>query len=1274
LALGSAALSLLLFASVASASTTICATGSGAGQCQNPRGIATDFETGHLYVADTANNRVDVFATGGTFLSAFGWGVKTGANTLQSCTAASTCRAGIAGAGAGQFSSPSWIAVDNVAASASRHDVYVGTDNFRVQKFTPTGELLGSFGKQGTGPCEFARGEDPLGVGPSGNVYVADSFDKDGGGKEHIFVNRVIVFSPAGACLEELPLPLEGEFQSIKDLAIDSTGHIYVRVEASGHGIRKYSPTGVLEYTLDVAGETGGVKTEGLGSEGLTIDDADNLFVKQEAEHQIEGSTPYFFTEYSSTGLKLKRFGYLLINGAFLAPSLAFYHSAGGDLYASEGTAAGGGTKEVEYLQLPPPGPVVLPTPCKVKKGTLGNTKATLQALVNPEGTATTVHFEYIDDEGFVANGNSFSGPNKPNVGPEGEPTAADFELREASAQVELVPETKYHCRAVATNAEGSATGEEGTFTSLEPLEIGPTTVSGVGTETATLNAQVNPLGVPGTTGYFEYVEEATYEKDIAELGPEHGFDHAVKAPDPAEPLDFGTGESLALRSLALSGLKPGTSYRFRIVATDSKIKLKGIELPGPTASFRTFQTGAAVSDNRAYELVSPGEKNSAEVGTFGPGSGFFEDRSARIQAAAGSGESITYTSWTSFGAAEGAFAASQYLSKRTASGWATANTSPFGFVANPLFPPYIGFTPDLRYGAFKTTEPALTADCRKGSEDMYLRDNETGELRCLSPETPGGPEFACLIYAGASADASRVFVAGRPEGGKTFTYRLYELTAGGVQPIGILPGGELAPATEGTAFGPSASSSGTENCGVTRTRLNSAISRDGSKVFWTYAPADLSKPTQLFVRVNGEETIQLDAKQAGGTKANAGIFMTASADGSVAYFTDTGRLIAGSKANPGSGVEDPGEPDLYRYELGKAKPLTDLTKGAVAGNVQGVVGASEDGSYLYFVAKAALSGEEANARGQKAKEGANNLYLYHEDKPTFIATLSVEDRLDWSRNPRFLKARVSPDGKHLAFLSIEAQQLAGYDNARAEGEPCEYLLSENSAELVGSPLCAQAFLYDAESGELTCASCNPSGARPLGPAVLPGWINGFEGPRYLSDDGQRFFFESLDALTPGDENGKLDVYEFEQAGAGSCSEANPTFAPSSGGCLFAVSSGKSQDESFLIDASNDGRDVFLSTREQLTGWDVNENFDIYDYREGGGFPEPQSVPQCAGEAGCKPPPSSPPAFVAPPRIEGPGNSPAKAKKKRHKQKKSRHQQNHQSGHHKANPNGKTGR
>ncbi|HEX4670282.1 MAG TPA: NHL repeat-containing protein [Solirubrobacterales bacterium] len=1254
-------LSFLIFISAASADITIGQPGEGAGQTKNPQGLATDFETGRLYVADRDNNRVDVFEANGTFVMAFGWGVDTEAAEFQTCTTASGCNAGIAGSGAGQFNHPTSVAVDNDASSASRHSVYVGTENFRVQKFKATGGFVEAFGGQGTGPCQFSRIKDPIAVGPGGEVDVADSYDKDGEGPLEVFVSRIVRFDAAGKCLSEVPL-FEGN-EAINEFAVDSAGDFYVTVERGGGLVRKYDPSGTPLYRLGSNEGKGSIANE---AQGLAVDVSDNLFVKQSGSQLTKSSIDYFFTEYDSSGATVRRFGYFVRVGTeFLTVSgLAAYHGADGDLFASRKPSSS--LNEVKYLALSS-GPVVMPEACKVKTGALGNIKATLQAEVNPEGKATTVRFQYVDEDHFEAEG--FSNPEETA---ESESIGSDFDMHEASTVADLVPETEYHCRAVATNADApiGVKGLEGTFTSKPPLEIGTTTVSDVGVEEATLNATVNPLGVPNTTGYFEYVSEATYLKDSTELGPEHGFDHATKVPNIGAgepPIDFGAGESFVAGSVQVSGLTPSTSYRYRIVASDSKILPK--EIAGPAEAFRTFGADAgALPDNRAYELASPAQKNSADVAVPGAGGGIHEPRSSRIQAGASSGEAITYTSWTSFGEAKGApGAASQYLSKRTASGWETENISPPGLLRNPVVVPYTGFTPDLGFGALRVDEPALTADCPEGFQSLYLRDNARGALRCLTPETP--KSGSCFVYAGASEDGSHVFFAaqgsyaGAPEGNG---FNLYEWSATrGLEPVSILPGETEAvvPDVE-TSFGARGVVE-TAGCQTGQTTLRHVVSADGRIVFWTYGGKYESSNQPLLARIDGGETIQLDAKVGGG-KGGEGNFLAASADGSKAFFTAPGKLNSEAKAAG----------QLYRYDTAE-RTLNDLTPGAIAPEVLGVVGASDDGSYLYFVAKGALTGAQEGAVDEIATAGKENLYSWHEGEGLrFIALLAPEDVSDWSTQPQDLSAHVSPDGRHLAFLSLEAEALAGYDNRVAAGDHC--LWEALNKELSGNPLCPEAFLYDAEAKVLTCVSCNPSGARPLGPTLLPGWTNVYEGPRYLSEDGSKFFFESFDAISAVDENGKRDVYEFERAGKGSCTSESPAFDPAVGGCHFLVSSGKSTDHSYLVDASLDGRDVFLSTRSPLVGWDSNENYDVYDARERGGFPEPVEAPICQGEA-CLPPSPSPPATSSPFHFEGPLNPVARPrpckpkprkpkpskhgrKSKKHKAKKSRGCANHKRG------------
>src|SRR5262249_49440861 len=124
--------------------------------------------------------------------------------------------------------------------------------------------------------------------------------------------------------------------------------------------------------------------------------------------------------------------------------------------------------------------------------------------------------------------------------------------------------------------------------------------------------------------------------------------------------------------------------------------------------------------------------------------------------------------------------------------------------------------------------------------------------------------------------------------------------------------------------------------------------------------------------------------------------------------------------------------------------------------------------------ARGALPGD--CAPGERAAfpdlpDGACYLYVAHFNgegwETRYIATLSQEDQPDWGGGGETLArliARVSPNGRFLAFMSKEP--LTGYDNedAAAAGARDE-----------------EVFVYDATEHRITCASCNPGGARPSG-------------------------------------------------------------------------------------------------------------------------------------------------------------------------------------------------
>jgi hypothetical protein len=205
---------------------------------------------------------------------------------------------------------------------------------------------------------------------------------------------------------------------------------------------------------------------------------------------------------------------------------------------------------------------------------------------------------------------------------------------------------------------------------------------------------------------------------------------------------------------------------------------------------------------------------------------------------------------------------------------------------------------------------------------------------------------------------------------------------------------------------------------------------------------------------------------------------------------------------------------------------------------------------------------------------------------------------------------RTSGDGLTVAFLSKES--LTGYDNTdQSSGEPDSEVFIENA-------------------GGLHCVSCNPSGEPPLGPSTIPGAIANCAGPnatriykpRDLSANGLRLFFDSSDQIVNGDASGAQDVYEWEAPGAGSCAPGSPGFFATAGGCIFLISSGSSPQASEFVDASADGRDAFFLSSDSLIETDSG-SVDLYDAREGGGFPLPPPQIPCEGDA-CQHVPSPP--------------------------------------------------
>jgi DNA-binding beta-propeller fold protein YncE len=1230
-------------AGVASADTPIGTRGSGKGQILNPSGLAVDQSQDALYVADSGNSRVDVFkASTGEFEFAFGGGVQDGLSPeLQVCV--STCFKGISGGPAGFFNRAEGIAVDTNPLGPA---VYVFENgNHRVQRFSPGGAFVWAIGggvNQTTGEdlCTASSGDTcgagttgdvdrhfnevlsgGVAVGPDGVVYVADQIG--------VIPNRQVrvqKFESSGTYIETLVLSIAGGSGRVSGIAVDSAGNIYVATNNTTGAVRKFSPAGVELSAVNPS----------FNNSAVAVDSDDRLLVA-DATGEAPSDPPISkILEYGADGAPLRTF-----YGSFeqvLRSLTPFETGPTGveTVFTAEAPASASAIESgVRLVSAPPPGAVVYPR--EIKATDIGNRKATLTAKVNPEGKATTYHFEYISDEDFQAAGSSFgagvlSTPSM-SLGPE------DYIQHPVAAAVtDLFPETLYHFRVVAENADsepGGSVSPTAEFTTKEPLEFGEAWSTGGVTDPVSLHAEVNPLGIPATA-WFQYVELSEWEAD--------GYLGADEVPEP--PIELGEGESAQDISAVLPELLEGVTYRYRVLA-NNRCKPEPAplcEYAGPEGEFTTAVavepglgcpnddlrqegSGGFLPDCRGYEMVSPVNKGGANVETLFNISGF----PAALDQAASSGESLTYSTYKAFGDVASAPYANQYLARRGDGGWETEAISPqregpslMTYFSAQLDRQYKAFSPDLCSGwVVQDANPTLAETAIEGYPGLYRRDNcgDAGAFEALTVLDPPAaqppnlpPRKFIPELLGSSEDGSvTIFTVNENltedappqpqecidetnQSAEPCLPRLYEARAGELSYVCILPGG--GPYAGGCSAG---TPSGGTGSGRFANVVN-AISDDGSRIFWS---ASANGPGQLYARIDGTETIEIPASNPQ--------FQAAAADGSKVLYSEGG--------------------SLFEYDLAAEEETL------IAGGVKGVAGASEDASRVYFASTQVLTGEELNSEGNKAALGEGNLYLYEAGVGfSFIGILSPIDISEAEPSPiakipdRRL-SRVASSGEELVFMSRAS--LTGYDNRDAASKERDF----------------EVFLYDAEADELLCPSCNPTGGRPEGrqltqkllegrwaAARIPTFQSQLYGQRVITDDGSRVYFDSFEALVSRDVNDEEDVYQWQELGAGECTEAAKTYSAPAAGCIDLISSGQSTRGSELVDISADGADVFIRTFESLVGQDPGLR-DIYDARIGGGFAGPASPPIiCEGEF-CPQPAKDAPVAVAPASpAAGPGN------------------------------------
>jgi|SRR5271166_488371 len=169
-------------------------------------------------------------------------------------------------------------------------------------------------------------------------------------------------------------------------------------------------------------------------------------------------------------------------------------------------------------------------------------TSATLEGSVNPNGAeVTSCEVEYGPSEAY---GSQAPCESLPATGTSAEGVSAPV--------AGLSADTTYHYRILAASENGTGYGGDGTFTTLpEAPAVVTGSVSSLGEVSAKLNGTVDPNGAEVTNCHFAYGRTEAYgsSASCASLPP--------------------LGSTPVAVSAAIAGLAPGTTYHYRLFATN---------------------------------------------------------------------------------------------------------------------------------------------------------------------------------------------------------------------------------------------------------------------------------------------------------------------------------------------------------------------------------------------------------------------------------------------------------------------------------------------------------------------------------------------------------------------------------------------------------------------------------------------------------------------------------------------------------------------------------
>lgn len=386
-------------------------------------------------------------------------------------------------------------------------------------------------------------------------------------------------------------LAITAPLKSPKGVAADAQGNLYV-ADTGNHVIRKYTAfTGVVSVFAGSVGQSG--SADGLGTaarfnrpRGISVDADGNVYVTDETDHTVRWIT--------RDGIVRTLGGIAGTSGlANGAPEASRFKNPAG---VASGSA-------VIYVADTGNNRIVKGTPLfRPIIGTAGAsdvtlTSVTLDGWVNPNGKAATAAFEY----GLT----SAYGSSQPVALSANSSTSAQLVSAALSG---LLPATVYHYRLTATNADGTSSTVDGTFSTAGPPVVAPfATVDLVGASSATL------FGELISAGYMSLASQ--------------GFVYAETSANSQPALDgsgvtvVNLGETRGIFSAAVSDLNPGTAYSFRAYATNAGgtsysdvTTFTTAVNHSPSAAWRLEYFGTTENTGDAADLATPDGDGIANI------------------------------------------------------------------------------------------------------------------------------------------------------------------------------------------------------------------------------------------------------------------------------------------------------------------------------------------------------------------------------------------------------------------------------------------------------------------------------------------------------------------------------------------------------------------------------------------------------------------------------------------------------------------------------------